>query len=66
MLRISMNTSILETKAAPESEIYIAENEVEDVLERIKEAQYFDASSMAPLTPSALVSLSYVEMMGHT
>lgn len=34
----------------------IDENEVKEIIESIKEAQYFDASSMAPLTPAALVS----------
>jgi hypothetical protein len=34
----------------------IDEYEVKEIIESIKEAQYFDASSMAPLTPAALVS----------
>lgn len=33
----------------------IDENDVKEIIESIKEAQYFDASSMAPLTPAALV-----------
>jgi hypothetical protein len=35
----------------------IDENEVKQIIESIKEAQYFDASSMAPLTPASLVSI---------
>jgi methylmalonyl-CoA mutase cobalamin-binding subunit len=31
------------------------ENEVKKIIESVKEAQYFDASSMAPLTPASLV-----------
>ena len=53
-----MNGSLEEPK------IEIDENEVKDIIESIKEAQYFDAGSMAPLTPAALVSLSYVLLKG--
>lgn len=60
MFCITMNGSLKETEAVPESDIKIDENEVKEIIESIKEAQYFDASSMAPLTPSAAVSLSYV------
>jgi hypothetical protein len=31
------------------------ENEVKDLIESVKETQYFDASSMAPLTPTSVV-----------
>ncbi len=36
--------------------IDIDENDVKEIIESIKEAQYFDASSMAPLTPASAVS----------
>ncbi len=35
---------------------HVDEEEVKEIIESIKEAQYFDASSMAPLTPAASVS----------
>ena len=60
-----MSESLEDTEAAPESSIEIDENEVKEIIESIKEAQYFDASSMAPLTPTALVSLSYVLLEEH-
>jgi hypothetical protein len=45
---------------APQQEldanIEIEEHEVKEIIESIKEAQYFDASSMAPLTPASVVS----------
>jgi hypothetical protein len=37
--------------------ITIEENEVAEIISSIQEAQYFDASSMAPLTAKSLVSL---------
>jgi hypothetical protein len=59
-----MNGSLSEAGTAAESVIKINENEneneVKEIIQSIQEAQYFDASSMAPLTPQALVSLSYV------
>jgi hypothetical protein len=61
-----MNGSLEETEAAPAANIEIDENEVKQIIESITEAQYFDASSMAPLTPAALVSLSYVVLVGRT
>jgi hypothetical protein len=61
-----MSGSIEETEAAPETSITIDENEVKEIIESIKEGQYFDASSMACLTPAALVSVSYVFLAGHT
>ena len=41
---------------APNAPVEIDEIEVKEIIESIKEAQYFDASSMAPLTPTSLVS----------
>jgi hypothetical protein len=40
-----------------DTHVGIDENEVKQIIESIKEAQYFDASSMAPLTPASLVSI---------
>jgi hypothetical protein len=54
-----MNGSLEETEEAPESAFEIDENEVKGIIQGIKEAQYFDASSMAPLSPAALVSFPY-------
>ena len=39
--------------------IEITENEVAELISSIQEAQYFDASSMAPLTPRSLASLPH-------
>jgi len=41
----------------PDIDIDIDENEVISIVESIKEAQYFDASSMGPLTPASVVSI---------
>lgn len=60
-----MNGSLEETEAAPVADTEIDENEIEQIIESITEAQYFDASSMASLTPAALVSLSYVVLAGR-
>jgi hypothetical protein len=40
-----------------DSDIEIDEHEVTQIIESIKEAQYFDASGMAPLTPASVVSI---------
>jgi len=40
-----------------DTHVGIDENEVEQIIKSIKEAQYFDAGSMAPLTPASLVSI---------
>ena len=60
-----MSESRTEAEAAPGTDIRIDENEVKDIIESIlQEAQYFDASSMAPLTPTALVSFSLSFLRG--
>jgi hypothetical protein len=41
----------------PNSAIDIDEDEVKEIVESIKEAEYFDASSMHPLTPASVVSI---------
>lgn len=38
-----------------ELDLNIDERDVKEIIESIKEAQYFDASSMAPLTPASVV-----------
>ena len=53
-----MNEPLQEIDAIPETDITINGNEVKEIIQSVKEAQYFDASSMAPLTPAAVVSLS--------
>jgi hypothetical protein len=50
---MSMNDAFGKT----DTHVGIDENEVKQIIESIKEAQYFDASSMAPLTPASLVSI---------
>ena len=66
-----MNQAFKEDTEAPESKVdidintnVISENHVESIIETIKEAQYFDASSMAPLAPAALVSVSQDVLAG--
>lgn len=36
---------------------FIDEDEVTEIVESLKEAEYFDPSSMAPLTPTSVVSV---------
>jgi hypothetical protein len=55
---MNMNEPLQEADNAPDTHIGIDENEVKEIIESIKEAQYFDASSMAPLTPVSMVSIS--------
>jgi hypothetical protein len=43
------------TVASVDPDIQINENEVAEIISSIKEAQYFDASSMAPLSPASIV-----------
>lgn len=50
------HTLAQETNISTDSNGIIDEDEVKDIIESIKEAQYFDASSMAPLTPASMVS----------
>lgn len=52
-----MSLESLETVVEPASEpsLTIDEKDVTEIIESIKEAQYFDASSMAPLTPASVV-----------
>ena len=52
-----------ETDISPELDIKIHENEVADIFEGILEAQYFDASSMAPLSPASVVSISFMYIL---
>jgi hypothetical protein len=60
-LRLEILYTAMTTNDTPEqeldSDIEIDEHEVTHIIESIKEAQYFDASSMAPLTPASVVSI---------
>ena len=53
-----MSLGGLETgvESASEPSLTIDERDVKEIIESIKEAQHFDASSMAPLTPASVVS----------
>jgi hypothetical protein len=54
---MNMNEALQETDNAPDTHVDIDENEVKEIIESIKEAHYFDASSMAPLSPASMVSI---------
>jgi hypothetical protein len=58
------------SKEAPEETtsgpaIQIEENEVAQIIESIQEAEYFDFTSMAPLTPASLVRLNTSRSSNH-
>lgn len=55
-----MSPSPQEIDTALETDTTTDENEVDQIIQSITEAQYFDANSMAPLTPTARVSLSFI------
>lgn len=42
--------------ATTDSDFDINDKEVNTIIQSIKEAEYFDAASMAPLSPASLVS----------
>lgn len=48
-----------EVRIFPDSDTPITENEIAGVRQAILEAEYFDAKSMAPLTPASVVSISF-------
>ena len=52
-----METTAIE-ELPVDSSIDIEENEVAQIIQSVKEAEYFDADSMAPLTPASFVSSS--------
>lgn len=57
---LRMNEAIQEeVDVSPDSDsdIIIDDNEVEEVIESIQESEYFDSSSMSPLTPASVVSI---------
>ncbi len=54
---MSVNEALQEAHAVSFTNFGIDGNDVKEIIEIIKEAQYFDASSMAPLTPASLVSI---------
>merc|ERR1712093_824919 len=55
----TMSLGGLETgvESASEPSLTIDERDVKEIIESIKEAQYFDASSMAPLTPASVAAI---------
>ena len=53
------------TDREPES-IVIDQDEVAELIESIKESEYFDAKSMAPLSPASVVSLSLMLLIFST
>jgi len=44
----------------PNNTLDLNVDELAEIKERVLEAQYFDASSMAPLTPASVVSNLYI------
>jgi hypothetical protein len=61
-----MSTSVDQTEGSSDDGDQLYENELEESVESIQEELFFDASSMANLTPSALVSVSYVVSAVHS
>ncbi|KAF5878240.1 putative nudix domain-containing protein [Botrytis fragariae] len=53
-----MNEISKDSKLSPESSIQIEDNEVAELQQSILEAQYFDASSMAPLSAASIGALA--------
>lgn len=54
---MSVNELGQEAEITPDTHAGIDENDIKEVIESIQEAQYFDASSMAPLTPASVVRI---------
>ena len=50
--------ALIEPSPRSEASIPIAQNEIAQVRQTIQDAQYFDPTSMAALTPASLVSIS--------
>ncbi len=53
-----METVQQEADIHREAEPHFHEDEVKEIAEIVKEAEYFDTTSMAPLTPQSLVCTS--------
>lgn len=53
---MSLDALEQDSEVSPDSDINIDKKDVKELVESIKEAQYFDANSMAPLTPASIVS----------
>ncbi|KAF7893041.1 uncharacterized protein EAF02_000579 [Botrytis sinoallii] len=53
-----MNEILKDSKSSPETPIQIEDNEVAGLQQSILEAQYFDASSMAPLSAASIGALA--------
>jgi hypothetical protein len=54
---MSVNGVAQEATITPDAHAGIVESDVKEVVESIQEAQYFDASSMAPLTTASMVRI---------
>lgn len=52
---MSLESLEKDSQTSADSARDISERDVKEIIESIKEAQYFDASSMAPLTPASVV-----------
>ena len=59
---MNVNETLQEADEVLDTHVGNDESEVKEIIESIKEAQYFDASSMAPLTPASLVSIFDVRL----
>jgi hypothetical protein len=46
-----------EIEITPDAHAGTDENELTEIVDSVQEAQYFDASSMAPLTPASVVRM---------
>ena len=55
-----------ETDVITDPDIDIDENEVNQIIESINEAEYFDSSSMAALTPTSVVSIRGISYKNHS
>ena len=53
-----MNPQV-ESQSPIELDPNIDDNEIAEVIQSVYEATYFDASSMAPLSPASVVSTTY-------
>ncbi|TVY64331.1 Peroxisomal coenzyme A diphosphatase [Lachnellula suecica] len=54
-----------ETDTTPNSDIEIDENEITEFIESIKEAEYFDASAMGPLTPASMYKAAIARLRAY-
>ncbi|KAH9221557.1 NUDIX hydrolase domain-like protein [Leptodontidium sp. 2 PMI_412] len=55
---MSLESLEKDSQTSADSARDISERDVKEIIESIKEAQYFDASSMAPLTPASVAAIA--------